>query len=85
MANLEQNQDNLVFVRTLLDVARNLNLATVAECVETPEEARLLTSEGVGFLQGHAFGRPSLQRPWGVKERRTASRPVIQAAGAFQA
>lgn len=55
---------NLVFVRTLLDLARNLDLRTVAECVETMEEAALLEREGVDFLQGYAFGRPSLAPPW---------------------
>ncbi len=55
---------NLVFVRTLLELARNLDIRTVAECVETMEEAELLESEGVDYLQGYAFGRPSLAPPW---------------------
>ena len=59
-----RNPDNLVFVRTLLDLVRNFNLDSVAECVETEEEARLLVREGVRYLQGHAVGSPSLVRPW---------------------
>lgn len=62
--NLRENKDNMLFVRTLLDLARNFNLETVAECVEHPEEAALLRDEGVHYLQGYAFGKPSLIRPW---------------------
>lgn len=62
--NIGQNPDNLVFVRTLIDLARNFNLETVAECVETEEEARLLAAEGVDFLQGYAFGKPELEIEW---------------------
>ncbi len=36
----------------------------MAECVTTAEDAAILQREGVGFLQGYYFGRPSLERPW---------------------
>jgi EAL domain-containing protein (putative c-di-GMP-specific phosphodiesterase class I) len=62
--DIARNHDNLIFVRSLLDLARNFNLNTVAECVETMDEARLLAGEGVHFLQGYAFGRPTLEPPW---------------------
>lgn len=62
--NIGHNPDNLVFVRTLLDLANNFNLQTVAECVETVDEADLLTNEGVHLLQGYAFGAPVSERPW---------------------
>lgn len=62
--NIGHNPDNLVFVRTLLDLANNFNLETVAECVETLEEADLLTNEGVHMLQGYAFGAPVSGQPW---------------------
>ena len=62
--DLGQNRDNLIFVRSLLDLARNFSLDTVAECVETMEDAQLLAEEGVHFLQGYAFGRPMLEPPW---------------------
>lgn len=62
--NIGVNSDNLVFVRTLLDLARNFGIETVAECVETESEAQILIREGVGYLQGFAIGRPTLARPW---------------------
>lgn len=62
--NIGQNPDNLIFIRTLVDLARNFGLETVAECVETTEEADILTKEGVNLLQGYAFGEPVADRPW---------------------
>ncbi len=62
--NLASNPENQVFLRHLVGLAKGLNLATVAEWVETPEEAALLRREGVQFLQGYLFGAPSLEKPW---------------------
>jgi len=62
--NLASNPENQVFLRHLVGLAKGLNLATVAEWVETPEEAALLRREGVQFLQGYLFGTPSLEKPW---------------------
>ncbi|HXS41696.1 MAG TPA: GGDEF and EAL domain-containing protein [Stellaceae bacterium] len=73
--NLTQSTENQVFLRHLVGLARGLNLQTVAECVETAEEAAILRHEGVGFLQGYYFGAPSLEKPWLVKppKRQTLS------------
>lgn len=59
-----ENPENLVFIRTLIDLARTFGLETVAECVETDEEADLLLNEGVHYMQGYAFGKPDLVVPW---------------------
>ena len=59
-----ENPENLVFIRTLIDLARTFGLETVAECVETEEEANLLLNEGVHYMQGYAFGKPELTAPW---------------------
>lgn len=61
---LGENPDNLVFVRTLIDLARTFNLETVAECVEDMREATLLVNEGIDYLQGFAFGVPDMTVPW---------------------
>jgi len=75
--NLRENRDNLLFVRTLLDLARNFKLDTVAECVEYEEEIALLRDEGVHLLQGYVFGKPSLDRPWA----KSGTRPTAIAVG----
>ncbi len=59
-----ENPENLVFIRTLIDLARTFGLETVAECVETEEEADLLLNEGIHYMQGYAFGNPDLTAPW---------------------
>jgi len=62
--DLPENPANMIFIRSLLDLAGNFGLDTVAECVETLEQAEMLRNEGVRFLQGWAFGKPSFETPW---------------------
>jgi len=62
--DLAQNTENQLFIRNLLSLARAFNLVTVAECVETNEEAVILCSEGVNLLQGYFFGKPDLTPAW---------------------
>ncbi|HLJ72349.1 MAG TPA: bifunctional diguanylate cyclase/phosphodiesterase [Roseiarcus sp.] len=54
--NIARSADDRFFVRTLLELARNLNVETVAEWVEDAEAARILIDWGVDYLQGHHFG-----------------------------
>ncbi|MDE2462191.1 MAG: GGDEF and EAL domain-containing protein [Alphaproteobacteria bacterium] len=53
--------DNQIFVRTLVDLARNFQLKTVAEWVSSDEEGALLESFGVDYFQGFHFGMPTLE------------------------
>lgn len=53
--------DNQIFVRTLVDLAKNFRLKTVAEWVGSDEEAALLESFGVDYFQGFHFGQPALE------------------------
>jgi diguanylate cyclase (GGDEF)-like protein len=62
--NLPRSQDDRVFVRTLIDLGRSLNLVTVAEWVQDEEGAAVLKEWGCDFLQGALIGRASLERPW---------------------
>jgi diguanylate cyclase (GGDEF)-like protein len=54
--NIARSADDRFFVRTLLELARNLGVETVAEWVEDAEAARILIDWGVDYLQGHHFG-----------------------------
>lgn len=56
--DLSNSPDDQVFVRALIDLARNFGLETVAECVEHQRDADLLASWGVGCLQGYLCGAP---------------------------
>ena len=48
----------LEVVRGIVSLATAYGLPTVAEGVETPEQADLLTKAGCAYLQGYLFGRP---------------------------
>jgi EAL domain-containing protein (putative c-di-GMP-specific phosphodiesterase class I) len=61
--NLARSPDDRFFVRTLLDLARHLNIETVAEWVEDGETARLLTEWGIDYGQGNFFGEARLAFP----------------------
>ena len=43
----------------LLELAQKLNILTVAEGIETPEELRWVRQHGVDFVQGYLIARPS--------------------------
>ncbi|ENF8748645.1 EAL domain-containing protein [Vibrio fluvialis] len=45
-------------VNNVLDLARRLNIPTVAEGVERPEQLQYLTVHGVDFFQGYLFSKP---------------------------
>jgi EAL domain-containing protein (putative c-di-GMP-specific phosphodiesterase class I) len=61
--NLARNRETFL-LRHLLRLARTYGLTTVAECVESAEEADLLRAEGIGYLQGYYLGRPTIERTW---------------------
>ncbi len=54
----DSERDSLL-TRTIIQMARQLELKTVAEGVETPEQARFLIENGCDMLQGFYFGYPA--------------------------
>ena len=46
-------------LRTFVRFAKKMNIRTVAEGIERPEELRLLRAMGFDFAQGYLIGRPS--------------------------
>src|SRR5690606_14166562 len=81
--DLPQNPANMIFIRSLLDLARNFGLDTVAECVETMEQAKMLQREGVRYLQGWAFGKPQFEGPWN-RAGQSAIPPAVPAPTAIR-
>lgn len=61
---LEENKENLIFIRSLVDFNKSYGLKTVAECVETGEVAKRLMEMGVDLMQGYYFGAPKVAKPW---------------------
>lgn len=56
--------DNQVLTQALVSIARHFDMVTVAESVESAEDARYLVDIGVDCLQGYFFGVPTIQAPW---------------------
>jgi diguanylate cyclase (GGDEF)-like protein len=54
--NVVNSADDRFFVRTLIDLARHLELKIVAEWVEDADTAALLCEWGVDYFQGSLFG-----------------------------
>lgn len=55
---LENDPQDKAIVQTIVDLASNLQLATVAEGVETAAQAAVLRTLGVDELQGFLFAKP---------------------------
>ncbi|MEL6511532.1 MAG: EAL domain-containing protein [Pseudomonadota bacterium] len=62
--NIHQDPDNQVLVKALAGIGRQFEMFTVAEGVETAEDAAFLTSIGVDCLQGYHFAPPTIRAPW---------------------
>ncbi|HTQ34999.1 MAG TPA: bifunctional diguanylate cyclase/phosphodiesterase [Stellaceae bacterium] len=62
--DIRTNHESQVFLRHLLGLAKGFGFATIAEGVETEDEAAILKQEGVGFLQGHLYGMAVIDPPW---------------------
>jgi EAL domain-containing protein (putative c-di-GMP-specific phosphodiesterase class I) len=60
---LPRNRDDQVFVRTLIELARNFDIKTVAEWVTDEGTAEILADWGVDYIQGNLTGAAGFDRP----------------------
>ena len=58
VVDLPKDHDAAAVAQTIVALAASLGMETVAEGVETEEQARFLTELGVTTLQGYLYGRP---------------------------
>ncbi|MGE0095417.1 MAG: EAL domain-containing protein [Alphaproteobacteria bacterium] len=58
VSELPDSREAATIIKTVVDLARNMGLVSVAEGVETEEQAIHLRELGVRLLQGYHFGRP---------------------------
>jgi EAL domain-containing protein (putative c-di-GMP-specific phosphodiesterase class I) len=64
--NIARSADDRAFVQTLIDLARRLQIKTVAEWVQDEEAAIMLRDWGCDYVQGRLIGLASSHRPWGT-------------------
>lgn len=64
VTGVSSSRENQLFVRTLLDLARNFGMQTVAEWVDNEADAILLKGLGVDYLQGFLLGKPEVNPNW---------------------
>ncbi len=56
--DIESDRTNRVFVKSIIDIAKTLDIKTVVEFVESDEILKIVTELGAEFAQGFAIGRP---------------------------
>ena len=56
--------DNQVLVGAMVKIAEQFDMFTVAEMVESREDAECLAALGIDCLQGFLFAAPSVRPPW---------------------
>lgn len=62
--NILENRDNQVLTKALMSIAQHFDMFTVAECVETADDASFLIENGIDCMQGYYFGAPTIAPPW---------------------
>src|SRR3979411_398120 len=73
--NIARSADDRAFVQTLIDLARRLEIKTVAEWVQDEESAAMLRDWGCDYIQGRLIGLAALQRPW--EKQAEAALPAV--------
>lgn len=62
--NVSRNSDNQVLTRALMSIGHHYEMMTVAESVESADDATWLQYAGIGCMQGYLFGAPTVRPYW---------------------
>ena len=73
--DLKHNAANQYLVRTLIDLTHKFDLKTIAEWVETPEDAEILKDANVDLMQGNLFGEVAVGAALGPQGRAGLCQP----------
>ena len=61
---IARSPEDQALLKALLGFGRHFDMVTVAECVESSDDARCLARLGVDCLQGYYFGAPTVRPRW---------------------
>ncbi|KIN73739.1 EAL domain-containing protein [Sulfitobacter guttiformis] len=64
MRGISTSPDNQAVVRALFGIAQQFEMLTVAECIETTEDAMTARNIGIDCLQGYYFSAPTTRPDW---------------------
>lgn len=67
---IHDNPDNQIMTQAMLSLARHFDMFTVAENVETGEDAHFLMEIGIDCMQGYYFGAPTITPYWRIEGHR---------------
>lgn len=56
--------DNQALVKAMVSIGQHFDMVTIAEFVESADDARMLGEFGVDCLQGYYFGAPAIRPRW---------------------
>ena len=70
--DIARDADNRAVVGALVSIARHFEMLTVAEYIETAEDAACADTLGVDCLQGYHLGRPTIAPDWAEAPLRKA-------------
>ena len=69
---IHKSADDQVLAKALISIAQQFEMFTVAEFVETAEDAAFLTAIGIDCMQGYFFGAPTTNPAWSSASARRA-------------
>ncbi|PIE12924.1 MAG: diguanylate phosphodiesterase [Rhodobacterales bacterium] len=70
--NIHADPDNQAITRAMVSIAKQFDMFTVAEFVESEADARYLASIGIDCLQGFYFGAPTIHPVWETSSEKRA-------------
>ena len=61
---IHKDPDNQILAQALISIGRHFEMFTVAEFVESVDDAEFLTDIGIDCMQGYLFGAPTTRPHW---------------------
>ena len=58
MDDIDRNSNNQLIVKSTIQLAHNLGLKVIAECIETKKQFEFLKDHGCDYLQGYYYSKP---------------------------
>lgn len=68
--DIHLSADNQVLAAALVSIAQHFDMFTVAEAVQSADEAVYLAETGLDCLQGYFFGAPTIRPDWAEQAQR---------------